>query len=44
LWSGRFERIDPPPALVKAMQADREAFIASTRQAWKASNRSPRAL
>ena len=44
LWSARFEQTDAPPALVKAMRADREAFIASTRQVWKASNRSPRAL
>ena len=43
LWSARFEQTDAPPAVVKAMRADRDAFIASMRQTWKASNRLPRA-
>jgi len=39
LWSARFEQTDAPPAVVKLMRSDRDAFIASARQAWKASNR-----
>jgi len=39
LWSARFEQTDAPPAVVKLMRTDRDAFIASARQAWKASNR-----
>lgn len=39
LWSARFEQTDAPPAVLKLMRADRDAFIASARQAWKASNR-----
>lgn len=37
LWSARFERTDAPTAVVKAMRADRNAFIASARHAWKTS-------
>jgi len=40
LWSAQFERTDAPPAVVRAMRADREAFIASARHAWKAAQRS----
>ena len=39
LWSARFEQTHAPPAVVKLMRADRSAFIATARQAWKASNR-----
>lgn len=40
LWSTQFERTDAPPAVVRAMRADRKAFIASARQAWKAAQHS----
>jgi DNA-binding HxlR family transcriptional regulator len=39
LWSARFEQTDAPPAVVKLMRTDRDAFIASARQAWEASKR-----
>ncbi len=37
LWSARFEQTDAPPQVVKAMAADRKAFIAGVRREWKAS-------
>lgn len=33
LWSARFEHTDAPPAVVKAMRSDHNAFIASARHA-----------
>lgn len=35
LWSARHERTDAPPAVVRSMRADREAFIAGVRQKWR---------
>jgi DNA-binding HxlR family transcriptional regulator len=35
LWSTRHEDTDAPPALVRAMRADREAFIAGVRERWR---------
>ncbi len=37
LWSARHEETDAPPAVVKAMRADREGFVAKVREDWKAS-------
>lgn len=36
LWSSRYEKTDAPPEVVKAMQADRETFLAQVRQGWQA--------
>lgn len=35
LWSARHERTDAPPAVVRSMRTDREAFIAGVRQKWR---------
>jgi DNA-binding HxlR family transcriptional regulator len=37
VWSARHEKTDAPPAVVRAMRSDREAFIAGVRQAWRKS-------
>jgi DNA-binding HxlR family transcriptional regulator len=39
VWSARHETTDAPPSVVKLMRTDRDAFIASVRLAWKASDR-----
>jgi DNA-binding HxlR family transcriptional regulator len=39
LWSTAHEQTDAPPAVVKRMRADREAFLAPVRAAWRASRR-----
>lgn len=37
LWASRYEKTDAPPAVVKAMRTDRDAFIAQVRAGWQAS-------
>jgi DNA-binding HxlR family transcriptional regulator len=36
IWSARHEQTDAPPAVVRAMRTDREAFIAGVRARWRA--------
>lgn len=36
IWSARHEDTDAPPAVVRAMRSDREAFVADVRQRWRA--------
>ena len=38
VWSARHEATDAPLAVVRAMQSDREAFIAGVRRAWRESH------
>jgi DNA-binding HxlR family transcriptional regulator len=35
LWSARHEHTDAPPAVLRSMRTDREAFIAGVRQKWR---------
>ncbi len=37
IWSARHEQTDAPPAVVRAMRRDREAFIAGVRERLRAS-------
>lgn len=37
VWSARHETTDAPPAVVRAMRTDRDAFIADVRKAWRTS-------
>jgi DNA-binding HxlR family transcriptional regulator len=37
VWSAKYETTDAPPAVVRAMRSDREAFIADVRRAWRES-------
>lgn len=36
LWSARHETTDAPASVLRAMRADREAFIAGVRDRWRA--------
>jgi DNA-binding HxlR family transcriptional regulator len=36
LWSSRYETTDAPTVVVRAMRADRAAFIAGVRKRWRA--------
>lgn len=36
IWSARHEQTDAPPAVVRAMRSDRDAFIAGVRERWRA--------
>lgn len=36
IWSARHEQTDAPPAVVRAMRSDRDAFIAGIRASWRA--------
>ena len=35
IWSARHEQTDAPPAVVRSMRVDREAFIADVRRRWR---------
>lgn len=35
IWSARYESTDAPPSVVRAMRADRDAFIAQVRKTWR---------
>lgn len=35
IWSARHESTDAPAAMVRAMRADRDAFIAGVRERWR---------
>lgn len=35
IWSARHEQTDAPPAVVRAMRSDRDAFIADVRKSWR---------
>lgn len=35
IWSARHERTDAPPAVVRLMRSDREAFLADVRRRWR---------
>lgn len=37
VWSARHEQTDAPPAVVRSMRKDREAFIAGVRERWRSS-------
>jgi DNA-binding HxlR family transcriptional regulator len=37
IWSSEYERTDAPPATVREMKSDREAFVARVRDGWKLS-------
>jgi DNA-binding HxlR family transcriptional regulator len=36
IWSARHAQTDAPPAVVRAMRSDRDAFIAGVRERWRA--------
>lgn len=35
IWSARHAQTDAPPAVVRAMRSDREAFVAGVRRRWR---------
>lgn len=35
IWSARHEQTDAPPAVVRSMRSDREAFLAEVRRRWR---------
>lgn len=35
IWSARHAQTDAPPAVVRAMRSDREAFLAGVRRRWR---------
>jgi DNA-binding HxlR family transcriptional regulator len=37
VWSARHEHTDAPPAVVRSMRNDREAFLTGVRQRWRSS-------
>ena len=39
IWSAAHGETDAPPDVVRAMQTDRDAFVAQVRDAWKASRK-----
>lgn len=38
LWSARHEKTEAPPATIRGMRKNREAFIAEVRKRWEVSN------
>jgi hypothetical protein len=42
LWATAYEETDAPAETVRAMRADRTAFIAAIEKQWKAETRAPK--